>query len=349
MNAKILTVCFFAAILILAPISSVSSQSVLENKGLNDGYNKKDIKIPISEGESQNLYENDYEDIVDYVLTENNEIEMKKLAEVIDINRYLYGNDSFYNDIINLFLDAIFDRLGWVYDGVTKAMALVNDGRALYNDIKSIPNLAEKIKETYQLAEEVVSLLLHLIKFEWAEFFAEWEFGIIYNDLVTIYNNLNSIYAQIQRTIDDVERFIADLEDFINWYNSKPWNDDIRVFGYVQNNNQGITDVLITSRGNSTYTNEEGRFDFNVSSEPGPDSFPNNPDFAKYGVHNCTITAEKGDEKKKSLTLLSYSFGGGTIEYDFNDFGDGKEKVKKYKPNLIEEFFERFFQFFYFF
>ena len=346
---KNILICVLVSILIIASYNSVAQKVCIENDieinsnkdstiKINNAENY--IKIPLSQEDLQALSGFMNNQIVRDVVNDNN-IEMGALITAIDT---YYGVDDNYDEIINLLISLIEDRLGWVYDGFSMSLLLFEEGKALWSDLQSIPDVANQIKTAYEKAQEVVNLMLHLIKFEFTEFFSIWNPAVIYHNIMYIIDTINSVKNQAIDFMNDINNFISYLEALKDWFNEQHWTDDIYIYGNVQDNNQGISNVEITCKGETTYTDNDGSFDYYVNSQPDVDSFPENN---QMGIHNCIIFAEKDDKKAESLLVLSYAFAGGTIEYNFNNFDDGKSKsLRVLNCPLLRSFFERYYNIF---
>lgn len=354
MNKKTIIVVFFSLILISAPLAATAREAAIEKNetlvgnskdtNLNVLDSEEDIRVPLSEEDIKELEPYMNHRIVRQVVTNENEVDMQELANVID-QEYddIYGDTTattdIVDDIINLLIRLIRDRLGWVYEAYSKASNILSSAQYAINAVTSLPGeIKENIQDTVDKIIEVKTLMLHLIKLEFRQFLSKWSPGIMIQDIQGIITNFQNMYGDIISTINAVKSFVNSVDDFITWFNSNPWTQDILITGQTFTiTKKGVSSVTVSSRGQSVSTGANGEFSFYVNSDAQSDSVPTH---CQLGLHNCQITASKGNTQFTSLLPLSYSFAGGTIEYDFYGFIDDS-KDNDIKSHILNNMFNR--------
>ena len=153
---------------------------------------------------------------------------------------------------------------------------------------------------------------------------------------------------QFPQFITLIQQTIQDSTDFINWLDSEPWKNDVKIYGSV-NKVEGLASLPIegaeiSCRGVTKTTGKDGNFSFMVSIDcTSDDSLPEN---SWYGLHNCAVIAEKDDDAKE--TAIPYVFSGGEI-YKVFVFTDEDNTLKNKENTLFQRFcyiFEQFFNIF---
>ncbi len=243
---------------------------------------------------------------------------------------------NLFQELIDLLIELIKDRLGWVFHFVDDGITLFKNGVSLVydfiqpaiiaisvlvvavvNDILSVPQLFSK-------------LLNNLFKSEYDEFmntivsFTEefaGDFVLLIQSVINLVNN------------QQIKNYLTDVQDFFTWLDNKPWEDKIHITGTVRKNLNLLSGATITVMGQTTTTDSNGNFDFYVDPIPSDDSFPPNQ---FYGLHNCAITvSQNGKDLKTSARLLSYCFSGGKVIWHFIIIRS-RSTISDYKTILME-------------
>ena len=328
---KIIIAGIFTMLMLLVPLNSIVDADIVSpNKNDNNRlakvlitnveYNK--IKNYV-ESIDDNEIQSDAISIFNKVISDQGEVFVGVLGQVI--NQYEYEGmppePQLANPIqglIDMIIEAIQGRLGWVYDCFNHVTTLIQDARFLISDI-TIPSLI--IAEIQEIIEQLVwikDLTILLISCKFYHIFAKWELRIeIIKEILALISNIQLIMSQIGTVINDVVTFINDVDSFIQWFNSEPWTGKIRVYGQVLEGLTGIANVDVYCWGVSVKTDEEGYFDFYVDSDNNSDkSLPPNQ---WYGLHCRIVSVEKdGEIVKETAKELSYVFSDGALYWIFS-------------------------------
>jgi len=244
-----------------------------------------------------------------------------------------------FGQLIDKIMDLVIDRLGWTYEFFNESASLFVEGVNLVvnyikpalvviavsvvkviNDILAIPKLfSDLIKQLFNL--EFQAFIDEIIEF--TENTAQ-DFAALIQDVNNLVNN------------QTISNYLYDLEGFFTWLDGKPWEEGIEVTGVVKKNFAVLSGATVTCRGQTTTTDENGRYSFTVDVIPDNDSFPPN---VYYGMHNCQITvSNNGEVLKISPAKLSYVFSGGKIDWAFAAFSS-KPKDTGFKSPLISRLY----------
>jgi len=257
--------------------------------------------------------------IADQILTDNKEIDIHRFGELI--REYGFENISRYqettnltDDVLNFMMHLIIERLGWVYDLLQKTSDVLSDTQRLWND-KSLPKeIITELKLLIENLKELQNLATLLTEGNYAQFLKAWSPGIIIGDITEIIQSIEILANDFGILTGDISRFIRDTSNFINWFNDKPWEQPIHIYGRVMKSTTGLSNVTIRCRGMTSTTDAEGNFSFYVNSTPDNHSIP--PD-VYYGIHQCIITAEDNGIAKETPMEFSYVYSDGGIYWAF--------------------------------
>ena len=343
MILKKIFLAFFVAILFLCmPITQIISCD--EVNKINGTINTiSTFKVKLTEKQLQSL--NDFIDklssiedkniaksIIFQVLSNNKELDVFRFGELI--REYGYENISYYqettnivDDLLNLIMHLITERLGWVYNLLQKTSDLISDIQQLWND-KSLPKeILTELRLLIETFRELQNLITFLIQGNYWQFLKAWAPGIIIQDITGLIQSIEKLANDFGILTGDIARFISDASNFINWFAEKPWEQPIHIYGRVMKLTTGISNVTIRCRGITNVTDKEGYFSFFVNSTPDNHSIPPN---INYGIHQCIITAEKNGIMKETPAEISYVFSEGGIYWVFlmNKDSINKEQLK---------------------
>lgn len=245
---------------------------------------------------------------------------------------------NLFQELIDLLIELIKDRLGWVFQFVDDGLNLFRNGVALVYDfiqpaIIAISVLVVKIvNDIISIPQLFSELLTNLFESEYDEFI---------NTLVSFTEEFaGSFVLLIQSVIDlvnnqQIKNYLTEVQDFFAWLDNKPWEDEIHITGTVRKNLNLLSGATITVMGQTTTTDSNGNFDFYVNPIPSADSFPPNQ---FYGLHNCAITvSENGKDLKTSARLLSYCFSGGKVIWHFIII-KSRSTISNFRTILSERF-----------
>ena len=352
MKRKLLIASFFAVIMLTVSLTSVvnaqntdltqrlnilddeSPRIMLDNDDIEDIYtfvnNIKDDKV-----------REKAESIVRNVVNSDNEINVEKLGIIIEDYRYkqipeekindanneeeLIGlfekywgieSKSYLNDpltdLINLIIETILDRLGYVADLFTWSMYLTMDGFPLLIEIlKDSSSLIIHFTNLINLLLEIPELIGKLLRLQISDFI---------EGLKAIKNEIGAVISKLIESIVNmaaVKQFIEqDVIPFLIWIGASPWAEKITVSGTILKDDVPVKFANITCRESAPHqTDNDGEFWFKVDSTAADDSIPRN---AQFGMHNCQITVEKdGEVVAISPKVLSYVFADGEIHWVF--------------------------------
>jgi hypothetical protein len=327
---KILITILFSIIIILAPLSSSIKTEFVENKEIN--YNSLSLfKIKLNNETINQIYKivSDIENniikhmalsIIDQTINQDGELLVNKffciISEegIIDFYKNTGSSDTL-DDLYDYIFDLIVERLGWLNDLFDKTTDIIDDARNLWND-RTIPGeIRDELQKIIDKLDELESLLTLLAEGKYFRFIREWSPFIIINDIIIIVESISSISIDLGILYGDIRSFIYDVTDFISWFSGEPWKDEIFVYGRVMEDIfNGAPNVTISCMNETTITDVNGNFSMYISPNPSEISFPPNE---YYGIHKCSITAEKDGVIKNSIGDLSYVFSGGSIFWMF--------------------------------
>ncbi len=307
-----------------------------------------EINMPIL----ANMIENySYYKVIPQEIIDN--VESKAELNNIINNSWNFTDYPFAN-LIDKVIELIKERLGWIYEFFNRASILFIDGvdliKDFINDIKSL-EIAKLITTVVNVMVTIPVIyfsdaIRKLFNLDIQGFIAEIsEFTNVFtqelSDLVSL---AESVLENLGEEFQPLLLYVSDIGDFVNWINSEPWKNNIKIKGSGVNLLLSpYSDATITCRNNSDVTDSEGRFEFTVyPSDDSEDSIPSN---SWYGLHLCVITISKdGETIKQTPEVLSYVFSGGTIEWTFlvpKSKSVDKERifsVSNYFDNLIQNF-----------
>jgi hypothetical protein len=225
-------------------------------------------------------------------------------------------------------------RLGWVYQLIDQVTVIIQEAKLI---LVLSDNTIKAALDLYRNAKEIINLTQYLINGPISNFTQAWERGFYKIRIQNIIDDLEYIIDTVPAIKDLIIQTIEDSTNFVNWLESNPWTHDVYVYGSVKKLNglatSPIEGVSISSRGETTVTNEDGNFSLMVSvDDVSLDSLPPN---SWYGLHNCTVIAEKDGEAKK--TTIPYVFSGGEISkvFFFKEDDNDKEDSKNIKTKDI--------------
>ena len=265
--------------------------------------------------------------IVNYVVINEYELDLVAFGEIIE--RYGYEgilfddmNSDPIQDLLNLLIEIIMDRLGWVHEFLDKTTAIIEGGFSLLQNRNLPGELIEEITVVVNHVLELKDMMLELMKARWYQFFKKWSLRIsIIQGIIESLDLVQSIALKYGLLSGSVLRFVNDVGDFLTWFSEEHWKYPIHVYGRVLQGFEGLADVTVTCRSSFIKTNEEGYFDFYVNLTPDDDSIPPGEWF---GMHKCIITVEKDGIIKESPAELSYVFSDGGIYWLFIFSGKSK-------------------------
>jgi len=244
--------------------------------------------------------------------------------------------DNALGGLANKIVELIKGRLGWVYQLFSQGIYLFTEGVRLIIDFIQLPiALAVALVAVVNQLIAVPILISDLL----ALFFS-LEFQQFLETLLTFTQDFSEDFSEMITTIRQlVQDFIAlynylgDILDFIGWLGEEHWNDPIMVTGIVNKNLGPLAGATVTCRGETSTTNSNGEFSFNVNSDPAEDTIPSNQ---WYGMHNCQITiTEDGELLKETPKLLSYVFAGGQINWNFYIIKGRSRQILQNLPQLF--------------
>lgn len=242
-------------------------------------------------------------------------------AQTIDdlntlINSY-WKATSILENLVDEIVQLIKDRLGWLYIFLTDGIALILEGVELIVDIFNnffviALSFVTAINDMIFVPGFFRDLLTELfsLNFEEVDNMITTLTESFIGEVVTI---LNSLLDLIQNPV--LSDYLSRLIDFLEWVEAEPWTEPILVTGSVKLNLFSLSGALITCRGQTTTTDDEGKFSFEVDAAPDDSSFPPGK---YYGMHSCVITVSRdGKILKETIPVLSYVFSGGKINWQF--------------------------------
>jgi len=283
------------------------------------------------------------EDIENRVIIKDEEtdevsIDLYELALVIEEYNYegipITEETSVVDDLINLILTSIQDRLGWVYILIDKTTTVIQEAKAIISLSQSTIQTAVDL---YQTAKQVLNLTNYLLQGKIANFTQGWSPGYYINNIQRIIGDLQILLNNIPQLVNLITQTIEDSTELYNYISSNPWEDDVNIYGHAFElkglEPTGIEGVDISCRNINSVSDSNGEFSFDVSIDDTSDSIPPN---SYYGIHKCEVTADRDGEVKSSS--IPYVFSGGRIYKDFY-FKEKKDDVSK---SITRPIFNRF-------
>ena len=276
--------------------------------------------------------------------TELSEVNSMAELDALILEHWGFDENGFLQNLFGALLikivEFIKDRLGWTYDLFDKSITLFYDSITLLintvkplglliavsfvtvvNNILAAPKaFYESLKELFQ--PEGDNFIDTLIIF--TDNFAA-DLSILIDDILVFINN------------QEIRNYFTQIQDYFDWLDAEPWKDPILIKGSIKTLMGGAwTDLTVTCKGQTTEIGDNGEFLFSVNPTPDEDSYP---EFEYYGVHNCQITVTKDNDTvlKQTPSILSYSFSGGEISWQFII-----PKVKSRDVSFITILMERF-------
>jgi len=161
------------------------------------------------------------------------------------------------------------------------------------------------------------------------------------------------------KILDGIDALNETITEYLDWRAKKPWLNDIRLYGRVDQLIDG-EEIAVSCKNGGQQTikiPENGRTDddmawFDFDSNIDPNDYPKR-------AHDCTLTV-RGNKHNKDLStipLLSYCFSGGEVYHRFVNWPTKAKNVNE--PSLMEKiskmlqnkpiykFFNNFFLLFY--
>lgn len=240
-----------------------------------------------------------------------------------------------FGQLIDKIMDLIIDRLGWTYEFFNRSVNLFVEGvNVVINYIKpalviiavSVVKVINDILTIPQLFSDLIKQLFSL------------EFQAFIDSIIEFTENIAEDFAALIQDVNNlvndqtISNYLTDLEGFFIWLDGKPWEESIEVTGVIKKNFAALAGATVTCRGQTTTTDENGRYSFTADVIPDDDSFPPN---VYYGMHNCQITVSyNGEVLKNSPAKLSYVFSGGKIDWAFSAFSS-KPKDTAFNSPII--------------
>jgi len=361
MKKKIISMFFISMIMLASFSVAVKSDDTKDFGGAEDivmpSNEKEKLEEFIEENKEGEVAE-ELEKIKNRVILsdeeddENININLNELSKVIEEYDYegIPKNTETtsvnpVDQLINLIISMIEGRLGWVYQLTDKVTTIIQEAKLIWGLSENTVNAA---LDLYQNAKEIWNLTQYLFNGNISNFTQGWERGFYKTRINNIINDLQYIIDTVPTIIYLINQTINDSTDFVNWINDEPWKNDVYIYGSV-NKIEGlatspIEGVSISCKESSVSTDEEGSFSFTVGiSNTSMDSLPAS---SWYGLHNCTVFAEKDGEIKK--TTIPYVFSGGEIYKIFLFKEKDKEDnsyIKTKQINIIQKlgiFFDYF-------
>lgn len=270
----------------------------------------------------------------------NQDLNLTQLENLLDY----YWAFNLFGGLINLITNLIQNRLGWFHRVINDGYYFCVDGvfiaiNALLNTVDSLHALANAVNLIITVPQVLYQLLDDLFNKKYDEFLNTLSDFI--SDFINSTYNLILSTKNLFEVGSDIWNYLTDITDFIWWMITEtPWNDKIQVEGIVIKNFIPVSGATITCRGQSTTTNNDGSFSFDVDSTPNENSLPPN---VYYGIHDCQITVEEnGEILKQSTKSLSYVFSAGSINWPFiiikprSKFIDFRTVLLEKLNNLLE-------------
>lgn len=352
---KMMIASFFTALVLILPLTSISGA---ENIVKSDGEDISELKILVESVQINTLKDfinsiedddvrQEARDVLNYIITKGGEVSLQALSEMLEEYNYegFVGNSEDITPVqqlLDMIIQMIQERLGWVMDFVNQVSTLVNDVTMLINDASIPGEIIAKLQSLKDKLTWLKDLAVLLMECQFWEIIAKWVLRIqIIQGIMDVVKEIQGLIAIIGGVVSDVTKFIGDIEDFTQWFNSEPWKADVRVYGQVLQDSAGVSDVDITCRGVTCQTDSEGNFDFLVPvNNQSNISIPPNQ---WYGLHSCIITVEKdGEVLFATNELLSYCFSDGQISWTFTI---EDEKSKEYCFENSNRLFDRILDF----
>ena len=227
--------------------------------------------------------------------------------------------ENLFSQLLIKIIEMIQDRLGWIY-------TLFMDGTSLfYNGINLFVNVIKDkflaigilfviiINDILAAPQAFISAIKELFQFEYDNFI-----NIISQFLDQFSTDILTLLDEIKAFIinEDILNYLDEIEGFVTWLDDDPWEAPIKITGTVTSF-KGIPqdDIIVSCKGQTGETNNNGEFEFYVDSSPDSESIPAGE---YYGMHNCQITISDDEGVIKStIKLLSYCFSGGKITWSF--------------------------------
>lgn len=348
---KVLIACFFAIIMLMVPFTTIAKTETRSDikKICQTNYEIPEFYITSQQRQLlENFIEANYEgeektkayEVFNTIINTDNEIDIIELANAVyeyglqqipavelnnaetieDLNNLInlyWKAASIFEDLVDEIVQLIKDRLGWLYIFLAEGIALIIEGVELVVDIF---NNFFIIALTFVTAINEMIFVPGFFRDLLTELFS-LNFEEVDNMITTLTDSfigevislLNGLLELIQNPV--LNDYLSRLIDFLEWIEAEPWTEPILVTGSVKLNFLSLSGATITCRGQTTTTDSEGKFSFEVDASPDNSSFPPGK---YYGMHACVISVSRdGNVLKQSIPVLSYVFSGGKINWPF--------------------------------
>lgn len=348
---KVLIACFLALIMLMVPFTTIAkTENISDTKKISQTlYEIPEFYITSQQRQLlEKFIDTNYEgeekidayEVFNTIVSIDNEIDIIELANAVyeygvqqippaelnnaetidDLNILIelyWKAASIFDNLVDEIIQLIKDRLGWLYIFLTEGIALIIEGVEL---IVEIFNNFFIIALTFVTAINEMIFVPGFFRDLLTELFS-LNFQEVDNMITTLTDSfigevvalLNGLLVLIQNPI--LNDYLSRLIDFLEWIEAEPWTDSILVTGSVKLNLLSLSGATITCRGQTTTTDSDGKFSFEVDAAPDDSSFPPGE---YYGMHACVITVSRdGNVLKQTIPVLSYAFSGGKINWPF--------------------------------
>ena len=230
--------------------------------------------------------------------------------------------NNLFVELLGEIVKQIQNRLGWTHQFFSDGLNLIKSGTALaVNYIRpAIATISVYIviiiNDIISAPKEFASGLQALFQGGDATVFIDKIIDVIETFSDDIDNLIESIKGLVEN--ETLLAFLDQTQEYIQWLQTSPWNNKIRISGTAKTFllNTPVVGATVRCRGVETTTDSNGRYELTIN--PPSDASDSIPANSVYGLHNCTITISKdGKVLKQSTTILSYTFSGGRIDWPF--------------------------------